>query len=86
MGEAWAADEAEEYRNASTWNDEMRAIKGMIQELAAQVRHGKRKFRFSNVKRLVGDRLGQTSKEVDQKIWWLRSAWRTALATSRGSR
>ena len=86
MGEAWATEEAEEYRNTSTWNDEMRAIKDMILELAAQHNRGKRKLRFSDVKQLAGDRLGLTFKEVDRKIWWLRSAWQTAVATSQSSR
>ena len=86
MGEAWATEEAEEYRNAATWNDEMREIKDMILELASQHNRGKRKLRFSDVKQLVGDRLGLTFKEVDRKIWWLRSAWQTAVATNRGAR
>jgi len=77
MGEEWAAEEADEYRNSPSWNDEMREVKVLIEEFARRAKRDKR-CSFDLARRQVCRRLEMTPREVDRKIPWLKSTWRNA--------
>jgi hypothetical protein len=48
MGEEWAADEAEMYRDPPSWNEEMRRVRQSLEEIADDCVRSSRKPVFGH--------------------------------------
>jgi len=82
QGEAWAIEEAEVYRSAPSWNQEMANLRDGLLNFVVECPG----LRFSSVVRALAGDLGLRQRELLLRAPWLPAAWKSVKKEHERSR